>query len=356
MDKKIKDLISIIDNSREKILEKIEIYHRKGNNIFINDLSQFSPNFEIYLSDYLVDLLIDTGLAFENNVLRKATSKYKEELFHLLDKSINEKILCEITFENGYSLFKAFEALEKVNTKAIFKINADNLEVFTTNDSKTYLMRMILKVKVQNFSFFKNSELLINLTNLVKILKCTKSECIVTTLKFKEEQLDVELCSKTYKSKISRILVEVKKEFEKDESLEELIRLNYSGYFIIDKNKFLHILSQSGRFSEVIKLNLTNNFISISENYIEGNSEIRWEKNLLSELKIMSNNLEKNTINTYFSIENLKNFTPFLFEDNPLIKFYLQEEIPIKICIKFKSLEDSYGLFFLAQREADAYE
>ncbi|GAH50460.1 unnamed protein product [marine sediment metagenome] len=47
----------------------------------------------------------------------------------------------------------------------------------------------------------------------------------------------------------------------------------------------------------------------------------------------------------YFKI-----FTDFLFESNPNIKFILDREIPIKIQIKFNPLEDSFGQFFIAQR------
>ncbi len=295
------------------------------------------------------------NLPTEKTIIKDALAKFKVELLDYLTKKVNQKDLCKIKFGDGYSLFKVFEALEKINKRAIFQITPKHVNAYTTNDSKTYLMKIILQVNNPNFSFFYSSELSINITDLVKSLKCNKSENISTTLKFKENQLEVVLFSKIHKSKISRIIKDVQNDFEKETILEELSKLNYAGYFVMDNNKFLHILSQSGRFSEVIKLNLTNICVIISESNIEGNSEIRWEKNLLHKLKVKSTNFKKNGINAYISIENLKNFTPFLFEDNQLIKFYIKEEIPIKIRVNFKSLEDSYGLLFIAQRDKSAY-
>ncbi len=384
-DKKIKDLINDINNKREKILEKIEIYYEKGNNIFTDNLSQFSLGFDKYLRDIMVKLLKNTDLLVESNVFKKFITEFKVELFDYLDKKINQNILCEITFRNGYSLFKLFEALEKINSRAIFKINSRNIEVFTINDSKTYLMKILLDVEDSRFSFFKYSELSINITDLVKIMKCNKSEEIITTLKFKENQINIELYSKTHKSKIARVLNDVEINLEKDNILYNLMKLNYSGQFILNKNKFFYLISQSGRYSEIIKLKLSNDYVCFSETSERGKGEIIWKKNLLPELDIIPNILEnelielknKNSINdkkqiekiqqeiiaitkygiiNYFSLENLKKITEFLFENKVLIQFNIRNKIPIKIKINFKSLDKSFGLFFLAQRDTNYFE
>ncbi len=364
-------------------LEKIN--NQKKYKIFDEILSQFSLEFGGYLNEKIAEIIEKNGLIFEDNVLKKGISKFKAELFNFLDVKINQKILCKITFENGYSLYKLFEGLEKINSQAFFKINYDNIEIYAINDSKTYLMRVLLKVENKKFSFFKKSDLSINLTDLIKILKCNKSVDIISTLIFKENQLNVNMFSKKYKLKISRNLKNIELNFEKDNIIDNLMKLSYLGEFILDKNKLNYFFSQSGRYSEVIKLKLTNNFVCFSEYDKRGNSEIRWDKNILPSLKISPKNLEKeliglnnknsfefkeekeklnqelieflkNGIIAYFSLKNLKKITPFLFEKNSSIKFYIQQEIPIKIRINFKSLEDSYGLFFLAQREIKAYE
>jgi len=380
MDKKIKDLINNINNKREKILEKIEIYYEKGNNIFIDDLSQFSLGFDKYLRAIMVKLLKNTDLLIESNVFKKVIAEFKVELFNYLDKKINQNILCEITFRNGYSLYKLFQGLEKINARAVFKINYKNLEVFATNDSKTYLMRILLDVENSRFLFFKHSELSINITDLVKILKCNKSEETTIRLIFKENQINIELFSKTHKSKIARVLNDVELNLEKDNILNNLMKLNYPSNFKLDKSKFIYLISQSGRFSDFIKLKLTNNYVCFSENNEKGNSIILWEKKKLTKLEILPiklgneynmlknqdylenkkdkekiwreiEDIEKNGVITYFSAENLKKVTQFLFENNHLIQFNIHNEIPLKIRINFKSLESSFGLFFLSQRE-----
>lgn len=246
-------------------------------------------------------------------------------------------------------------------------------------------MRILLKVDNQRFLFFKHSELSVNITDLVRILKCNKSEETISTLIFKEDQVDVELYSKTHRSRIYRFLKDLEINFEKEDILDELMKLNYSGQFILDKNKFFYLISQSGRYSEVIKLKLSNDYVCFSETSEKGKGEIIWKKNLLSELDTMPNIIEneliefknKNSINNkkqiekiqqeiidimkngiinYFSLENLKKITEFLFENKVLIQFNIRNKIPIKIKINFKSLDKSFGLFFLAQRDTNYFE
>ena len=88
------------------------------------------------------------NLPTENTIIKDALARFKVELFDYLTKKVNQKNLCKIKFGDGYSLFKVFEALEKINRRAIFQITPKSVNAYTTNDSKTYLMKIIPLIEV----------------------------------------------------------------------------------------------------------------------------------------------------------------------------------------------------------------
>jgi len=351
-DEKIKKIVYLLNDNREDLIND----YKKISSVILNvENSQITSRFSDFLNHRISELIKLENTSINSELLIEAFDKFKVELLNYLLERRDQLYLCEIKFRDGYSLFKVFKALRKSNDKIIFRILCNEIHAFITNDSKTYLIDIILKTDNSYFFFRKQLDLLVNLDTLLKCLECNKSENITTIIRFKEDRLEIEQASLILKSRISRTINDVKVNFEKENILEELTELKYLGCCILDKEKFFHIISQAGRFSEGIKIELSRDFICIYDYDKEGNTNIRWEKKDIHKIKINSQNI-KERIKIYISIENLKKFIPFLFEDSPSLKLYINEEIPIKARIDFKTLENSFGLFFLAQREASAYE
>ncbi|KKN03313.1 hypothetical protein LCGC14_1108960 [marine sediment metagenome] len=165
---------------------------------------------------------------------------------------------------------------------------------------------------------------------MLNLLKCRKNDLIQTQLIFREDKLDIELYSTKNKSKIKRTLKTIEMYLNEDGILDELLNLEHLNSFGIDNNKFNFMISQSGRLSEAVKLDLSNNSIKFSEENSIGEGDIEWNKDIISNI-----NLKNERIFAYFSIEYFKTFTDFLFESNLNIKIMLDQEIPIKIQVKF---------------------
>jgi len=345
-DEQIRTLANVLYNFREKIFEKIDTIRKDNFKIFDKEQNSFTSQFEMFLQNFFNNNYDLNKSNYELKIYEKAYNNFKKSFYNYLNKRLNEKLICEIIFENGYSLYMLFEALEKINKKIIFRINHNEIEAYVTNESKICLMRVLFKVKNFQFYYFRPIEISINLNNLTTLLKCRKNDKIETHLIFKEDGLNLYLYSKINKSKINRTLKEIEENLEDDGILEELLELEHSGFFEIDESKVNYLISQSGRFSKTIKLTLSKKFIKFSEENSIGTGDIVWKRELIPNLEV-----ESKKISVYFSIEYFKILTNFMFGLNPMIQIFLEKVIPIKMRIDFKSLEETYGLLFIAQRE-----
>ena len=346
-DEQIRTLSNVLFNFREKIFEKIYTIKKDNFKTFDKEKNSFTSQFEIFLQSFLDENDDLNKNNYDLKVYEKAYNNFKKNFYNFLNKRLNEKVICEIIFENGYSLYKLFEALEKINKKIIFRISQNEIEAYITNESKICLMKVLFKVKNLQFYYIRPIEISISLNNLIPLLKCRKNDNIETHFIFKEDKLNLELYSRINKSKINRTLKEIEENLENDGILEELLELEHSGFFQIDESKINYLISQSGRFSKAIKLTLSKEFIKFSEENSIGTGDIVWKRELISNLEV-----ESKIIEVYFSIEYLKILTNFMFEPKSLIEIFLEKDIPMKIRIFFKSLENTYGLLFIAQRES----
>ncbi|TKJ25394.1 MAG: hypothetical protein CEE42_07945 [Promethearchaeota archaeon Loki_b31] len=259
---------------------------------------------------------------------------------------------CEAIFNDGYLFYKIFEALLRINSLAYIKINTDNLEVYVLNNRKTHLMRVLFRVDSSYFIYNSSLKLTINLEEFVKLLKCNKNDKNITSLYFKKDEIQIKLESKVYKSLILRNFKKVDFFIENEDILDKLINLTYVGKFELEKEKFIYLITQLERFSKSICLDLSNTAIIFKENNHISNGEIKWN---IEELTLLNNNSDIEKVKSYFSINNIIILKHFLFGTSPKLKFFINSKIPIKIKIKFPSLGNSYGLFFLAQRESVNY-
>ena len=351
-DEKIKKIVYLLNDNREDLIND----YKKISSVILNvENSQITSRFSDFLNHRISELIKLENISINHELLIEVIARFKVELLNYLLERKNHIYLCEIKFRDGYSLFKVFKALRKSHDKINFRILCNEIHAYVTNDSKTYLIDIILNTDNSQFFLKKQVNLLVNLDRLLKCLECNRSENFTTNIRFKEDSLEIEQYSLTLKSIISRTINDVKVNFERENILDELTELNYIGCCTLNKEKFFHIISQAGRFSEGIKIELSRDSIHLFDNDNKGNTIIRWEKKEIHEIKINSQNIEE-AIKIYISIINLKKIIPFLFEDNPLLKLYFNKEIPIKVRTDFKTLEKSFGLIFIAQRDASAYD
>ncbi|MBD3212111.1 MAG: hypothetical protein GF311_05820 [Candidatus Lokiarchaeota archaeon] len=341
---KVERIIKTFAQQQEDIINGF-IGQSSNNCLFNEKLTNLSYEFEEYLELRLNNLISENNQKHNEDLLKKRFDIYKLELFKYLNNKINRCIFSEITFKQGYYLYKLFEALAKTNSEVIFKINPKNIEIYSSNDSQTFLIRILLKVKDNHYIYYNPLVLLVNLKNVVQALKCKKTDRTSTNLIIKKDKVIINLHSRIFMSKIRRVIENLEVLTQENKILKDLMGHKHSGVFILDKNKFLHLLSQSQRYSEVLNLELTKEEVIFSESNQFNKSIINWDKNLIKKLE-----LENNSIITSFSIEHLKVIANFLFESNPNLEFYLEENLPLKIRTNFKTLEDSFGIIFIAIR------
>ncbi len=351
-DEQIKKIVNLLNINRTDWIKDYE----KISPILLNDEdSQISSEILDFLFHRISELIKLKNISTSSEILSEAIARFKVELFNYLQERKKHTYLCEIEFRDGYSLFKVFKALRESNDKIVFRILYNEIHAYTTNEAKTYLFDIILKSDNSQFFLNKQLDLLVNLDSLLKCLECDKSEKITTNFGFNEEKIEIIQSSPILKSKISRNINDVKINYENKIILDELIELKYKGCCSLDKDKFFHITSQAGRFSEGIGIQLTNSFIHFYDNNEEGNTNIRWENKDIHKIQFNSQDI-KERIKVYISIDNLKKVSSFLFEDNSIITLHLDEEIPLKLSIDFKTLEKTVGWFFIAQRDVNAYD
>lgn len=343
VDEQIRNLSKKFYNYRAQI---IELNNSFGNKIFNDNNTNFNSQFEGFLVKFFSNMEEFNRTNYKQEIYDPAFLFFKKDLYKNLFKRINEKIICSITFSDGYSLYKLIEAFKKINNYIIIRTNHKEIQAYSPNESKTCLMRVVFRIKNCQIYSSEALEISLKLDDILNLLKCRKNDLIQTRLIFRDDKLDIELYSNKNKSKIKRTLKTIEKYFNKDRILDELLNLEHLNSFEIDNDNFNFMISQSGRLSEAVKLILSNNSIKFSEENSIGEGDIEWNKDIISNI-----NLKNERISAYFSIEYFKTFTDFLFESNPNIKIMLNQEIPIKIQVEFKSLEESYGQFFIAQRD-----
>ena len=345
-EEQIRNLKSIFYSYKGKIVQEINSLQEDNFQIFTEKKKHYTLNFEAFLDEFFKKINTVNKNNYDLKIYERAYNKFRKELFNYLNKRFNQNLIGELKFDNGYSLYKLFEAFEKINSRITFRINNNKIEAYSINKSKICLIKILFDAKNYQFYYSRPIEISISLNNLIKFLKCRKNDKIETRLIFKEDKLNLELNSKLNKSLICRTLEEIEENQEKDGIFEELLNLEYLGFFEIDDLKLKYLISQLGRVSEAIKLTLFQESIKFNEENSVGAGDIIWKKESISRLE-----LESEEINVCFSINYLKLLTDFLFEDKPSIRFFLEKEIPMKIKIDFKSLGNTIGLFFIAQRE-----
>ncbi|MHA1231526.1 MAG: hypothetical protein ACTSPQ_12845 [Candidatus Helarchaeota archaeon] len=257
-----------------------------------------------------------------------------------------DNIICDVSFENGFSLYKLFESVKYINDKINFLITSKKVEAYTFNELKTILIVISFVPNKYNFYSNHSQKLTFNLKKLISLLKCRNKDNLQTFLRFKNDGLNIQSVSKDNYSKIERTLKNLEENIDDTNFKEDLINISYQNFFEITENYFNYLISQLGRLSEVIKLKISENFIEFIEENSFGRGNIKRKRNLFHKSCLTSKEVE-----VYFSIQYLEIIKHFLFESNQKVIFFLSKSFPIKLSLELKTLNKSKILFFIAQRE-----
>jgi len=342
-DEQIRNLSNKFYNYRWQLLEEKSLI-----NIFNEDKDKisFSSDFEIYLVEFFKDREEFKTGDYKNEIYLAAYDLFKKRLKYSLIKRLNEKKLCEVNFSDAYSFFKLIEAFKTINDTLLFRINNNEIKLYTPNESKTCLILVVIKVQKCQIYVSESVEIALKIEDLITLLKCKKSDLNTVKLIFQEEKLDLEIFSNKNRTKIKRSLKNLEIDLKEEGILDELLELAHTNSFEVNSATFNYLLSQSGRLSEAIRLDFTKERILFSEENSIGEGDIEWNEKIISNIT-----LNEDQLVVYFSIEYFNLFFNFLFEPNPKIMINLEPEIPIKLHLNFNNLEDTYGDFFIAQRD-----
>lgn len=223
-----------------------------------------------------------------------------------------------------------------------------------------------------NYTFFRQGKIGINLENLKNVLFCNADDQSTTTLLIGQEKIFITIHSKKFKSEIRRTLGGLDLDIE-DITFDTLESLAYPFDFSLTKERFIHTLKNLGVYSEVMGIHVNSDSISFTKSGQLGNAEILWKKNQLKSLEfhqeLLENELEKENLKekdkkelesilsskqcySYHSLEFInwiKSMT-FILNGKDSIKFYLRTDHPIKTIISFKKLGHTSMLSYLAPR------
>ncbi len=222
-----------------------------------------------------------------------------------------------------------------------------------------------------SFKFFRLGKVGINLDDLKDLLKCNAKDNSTVSLVFTEEELVMSITSTKRKRTITRTLTHI--DFELQEiPMDTLNNIVYPFEFEMTKDDFVDLIANSGRYSEIVKIEANPRIIVFSESSNKGNSEIDFKKGNLVSLRFQKEKLllelereqsqeskeaikqtlkEKSSAGSY-SLSFLgivKSFSNIL-DPQDKISFSLKTDTPFKTEISFKKLSSTKLTYYLAPR------
>ena len=356
------EIKSLVDNLFQKYL-KIN-----SKSIFLKDSDEFTTQFLEKVNKDLDSVFANfPEINPKDSSLKRNT--FLTNLREKLDLIHNKKALCEISFD-AYALYKFIESCNALIDEVEFSICEKDLQVTIMDPSRICLIKIIFDT--DNYTFFKEGKLSINLEDLKKVLVCNAADHSTATLLFGQEKVFITIRSKKFKSEIKRTLGGLDLDIG-EIPLDNLESLVYPFEFSLTKEKFEYTLKNMGVYSEIINIRVNADNINFNESGQLGNSEIIWKKNQLKSLEfnqdLLENELKKGKIkktekdeleaivsskecHSYHSLEFInwiRKMTSIL-DNNDCITFFLRTGHPLKTLLAFKKLEHTSMLSFFAPR------
>jgi hypothetical protein len=257
-------------------LEKDEIY---------NEDNEFNSEFKKGLKNKLAQVFEGTSLTQKE--ITSLKNKFLKRIKETLDLAVLKKGYAQITFDQ-FPLHKFFEAFNKFVDEAEFRILKDHIKIVISDPIRI----AVIKVTFCNdtYQFLKEGTLGINIKKLEELLKCNAKNESTITLLFAEEELEMTVKSAKRKRNIVRRLIPI--DFELQEMpLSTLNAIKYPFEFEMTKDDFLDLMSNSGRYSEIIGIKATPEQVEFLESSEEGSGEVGYDKEDLPSLKFLTETL-----------------------------------------------------------------
>ncbi|MHA1147768.1 MAG: hypothetical protein ACTSR8_05945 [Promethearchaeota archaeon] len=347
---------------------------------FNKETDEFSKDFEMHLNIKIKNILNQ----FQNFPLNEKLllkNKFIKTLRKEFDLRFKKKAFCLIIF-NSVPIFKFFQALSTIFNKIKIEIHPDKLYICELDPSRKVLVD--ISISNETYTFFKESKIILNTSNLNKALKAKKSDKSKTYLILGKDKLYIEINSQKFKSSIKRVLNYENQDKDIDIPINELNKVNYPCRFQLTKERLNYIKSNSGFYSDIIKIICNSNQIKFIEKGDGGKNEIIWENKkgneividfsiLNTELAQLENDfnnssdirlqnqliklkeyIKKNAKNPEIKEKFLVNFLVLnlrmmsLLEETDIINFFLRDDNPLKSEIKIEELGDTIINFYLA--------
>ncbi|TFG21221.1 MAG: hypothetical protein EU529_13800 [Promethearchaeota archaeon] len=358
---------------KEKLNTLLFSYDDKSSSsIFVSKTNTFQKKFSSEINSKL-----DTIFAEHPSIKPKEIAQRKKSFLKRLNEKlnllINKKAFCKITLPS-YPIHKFFEAFSSIIDEIEFLPTKDYIKIRAMDPSRICLIHV--SIKSENYQFFREGKLGINLDDLQKLIKCNSTDNSQTTLIFAEDRLYITINSRKYNSNINRTLISLDTDME-EIPLETLLEINYPSEFSISPSKLDYVLRNMDLYSEIITIKVKPNEISFTEEGQLGTGSIKWEKNKIKrlhfnlshikeELKnenlsnsnktLLENILEKKEISSAYSytfIKQVSNMSKILGKGET-VDFSLKTDHPLKAYMRFKDLDNSEMMFFLACRPEEA--
>jgi len=335
----------------------------------------FKPNSSEVNDIFVVRVNSDLNLVFSEfngyseEEIEQRRSNFFQQLTDSLVLTIKKKASCSIAFP-AYHLLKFFEAFSSLIDETTLKIQEDKILVKTMDPSRICLIQIVMKN--DTYKFFKAGNFSLNLNDLTKVLYCQANDKSDATLLFREKELYITIKSKTHGSEINRTLNALELEAI-DIPLDNLVKLEYPFAFSMARPKFEYTLKNSGIYSEIVNIQVSEDKVIFGESGQIGSAEMTWTSKQLEEFDANFNALEERLEKdndaqktrailekTLETKQGKSGYSLTFFswigkmasvlEKDDLVQFYFLPDHPLKTRLAFKKLGNTEMLYFLAPR------
>ncbi len=344
---------------------------KSSSSIFIDNTNTFQKKFSIDINSKLDTIFAEHTFIKPKEIAQRKKS-FLKRLNEKLDLLINKRAFCKISFPS-YPIHNFFRIFSSIIDEIELVATKEHIKIAVMDPSRICLFYVVLRSK--SYHFLREGKIGINLDDFQKLIKCNASDNSQTTLILAEERLHITITSREYNSTINRTLQSLDIDME-EVPIENVSGIVYPSEFSISPSKLDYVLRNMDLYSEIITIKVEQNEISFSEEGQLGAGEIIWKKKQIKnlhfdlepikeELKdenlsqssktILENILERKECIGAYSYTFMKQIGKMsdILVKGETVDFSVKTDHPLKIYMKFKDLDNTEMMFFLAPRPSE---
>ena len=194
----------------------------------------------------------------------------------------------EIAF-NSYQAYKIFDGLKSPIDEGEFKLRPDKIELRFMDPQRIQLTEITFTTST--YRFFREGKVAVNVDDLARLLKASKSEKAISTIIFTDSGLKITKQSTELNIPIQDTLAALHLEFE-EIPMETLLSLKYPFTFALRKEQFEYILKHTDIHSEVLGIKVNPERLEFGQHGQIGTRSIPLDKQDLKDLSFDPTRLE----------------------------------------------------------------